>query len=82
MALDRKTPLNVSFYDHDEQKIQTWAFNGSTRLALLVNTITHIKNKIDTNKYNNEKEIEEAIDYVKYEVKKFIETQYTTEENA
>jgi pyruvate-formate lyase-activating enzyme len=48
----------------------------------LVNTITHIKNKIDTNKYNNEKEIEEAIDYVKYEVKKFLETPYTTEDNA
>ncbi len=82
MALDKKTAFNVVFYDHDEEKIQTWAFSGSTRLALLVNTITHIKNKIDTNKYDNQKEIEEAIDYVKYEVKKFIETPYTTEDNA
>ena len=82
MALDKKTAFNVVFYDHDEEKIQTLAFTGSTRLALLVNIITHIKNKIDTNKYDNEKEIEEAIDYVKYEVKKFIETPYTTQDNA
>ena len=82
MALDRKTPFNVSFYDHDEQKIQTWAFNGSSRLALLVYTITSQKDKIEANNINKEEEIKSALDYINYEVKKFIETPYTTEENA
>jgi hypothetical protein len=82
MALDRKTPFNVSFYDHEEQKIQNWAFKGSSRLALLVYTITSQKDKIEANNINKEEEIKKALDYIIHDLKKFIETPYTTEDNV
>ncbi len=82
MALDRKTPFNVSFYDHEEQKIQNWAFKGSSRLALLVNTITSQKDKIEANNINKEEEIKKALDYINYDLKKFLETPYTTDDNV
>lgn len=82
MALDRKTPLNVVFYDHEQDQINSWQFKGSARLALLVNTITSQKDKIETNDINKIEDIEKALDYMIYELKKFIQTPYTTDENA
>jgi hypothetical protein len=82
MALDRKTPFNVVFYDHEYDQISSWQFKGSARLALLVNTITSQKDKIETNDINKIEDIEKALDYMIYELKKFIKTPYTTDENA
>jgi hypothetical protein len=82
MALDRKTPFNVVFYDHEDDQINSWQFKGSARLALLVNTITSQKDKIETNDINKEEDINKALDYMIYELKKFIQTPYTTEDNV
>jgi hypothetical protein len=82
MALDRKTPFNVVFYDHEQDQINSWQFKGSARLSLLVYTITSQKDKIEANNINKEEEIKSALDYINYELKKFIETPYTTEDNA
>jgi len=78
MALERKTSCRVSFYDHEQEQIQSWAITGSARLALLVNTISHEKNKIETNK----DEFQSSLDYLIHDLKKFLETPYTTEDNA
>ena len=83
MALDIKTSFNVSFYDHEQEKIQSWAFKGSTRLALLVYIIASEKDKIEANNSNKEIIISESpLDYLIYDLKKFLETPYTTEDNA
>jgi hypothetical protein len=82
MALDRKTPFNVEFYDHEQDQINSWQFKGSARLALLVNTITSQKDKIEANNINKIEDIEKALNYMIYELKKFIETPYTTEDNV
>jgi len=83
MALDRKTPFNVSFYDHEQEKIQSWALTGSSRLALLVHTIGFQKDKIEANNNNNKEEIiKSSLDYLIHDLKKFLETPYTTEHNA
>jgi len=78
MALDRKTSCRVSFYDHEQEQIQSWSITGSARLALLVNTISHEKNKIET--YKDEFQL--SLDYLIHDLKKFLETPYTTEDNA
>jgi hypothetical protein len=78
MALDRKTSCRVSFYDHEQEQIQSWSITGSARLALLVNIISHEKNKIETNK----DEFQSSLDYLIHDLKKFLETPYTTEDNA
>ena len=78
MALDRKTSFNVVFYDHEQEQIQSWAITGSARLALLVNTISHEKNKIET--YKDEFQL--SLDYLIHDLKKFLETPYTTEDNV
>ena len=82
MALDRKTPFNVSFYDHEQEKIQSWALTGSSRLALLVHTIAFQKDKIEANNTNKEEIIKSKLDYLIHDLKKFLETPYTTEDNA
>jgi len=82
MALDRKTPFNVLFYDHEQDKIQSWALTGSSRLALLVHTIAFQKDKIEANNINKEEIIKSALDYLMYDLKKFLETPYTIEDNA
>jgi hypothetical protein len=78
MSLDRKTSLRIDFYDHEQEKIQSWAFKGSSRLALLVNTIAYEKSKIELNK----EEYKKGLDYLIYDLKKFLETPYTTEDNV
>ena len=82
MALDRKTSFNVVFYDHEQEKIQPWGFTGSSRLALLVHTIAFQKDKIEANNINKEEIIKSSLDYLIYDLKKFLETPYTTEDNA
>ena len=82
MALERKTPFNVVFYDHEQDKIQSWALTGSSRLALLVHTISFQKDKIEDNNINKEEIIKSALDYLIHDLKKFLETPYTTEDNA
>ena len=82
MALERKTPFNVSFYDNEQEKIQNWALTGSARLALLVHTIAFQKDKIEANNINKEEIIKSALDYLIHDLKKFLETPYTTDENA
>jgi hypothetical protein len=82
MALDRKTPFNVVFYDHEQNQINSWQFKGSSRLALLVYTITTQKDKIEANNINKEEEIKKALDYIIHDLKKFLETPYTTEDNV
>jgi hypothetical protein len=78
MALDRKTSLRIDFYDHEQEQIQSWALTGSSRLALLVNTIAYEKSKIELNK----EEYKKGLDYLIYDLKKFLETPYTTDENV
>ena len=82
MALDRKTSFNVVFYDHEEEKIQPWGFTGSSRLALLVHTIAFQKDKIEANNINKEEIIKSSLDYLIHDLKKFLETPYTTEDNV
>ena len=82
MALERKTSFRVSFYDHEQEKIQSWALTGSVRLALLVHTISFQKDKIEDNNINKEEIIKSALDYLIHDLKKFLETPYTTEDNA
>ena len=82
MSLDRKTPFNVSFYDHEQDQINSWQFKGSARLALLVHTISFQKDKIEANNINKEEIIKSALDYLIHDLKKFLETPYTTEDNA
>jgi hypothetical protein len=82
MALDRKTSFNVVFYDHEEEKIQPWSLTGSSRLALLVHTIAFQKDKIEANNINKEEIIKSSLDYLIHDLKKFLETPYTTEDNA
>jgi hypothetical protein len=82
MALERKTPFNVVFYDYEQDKIQSWALTGSSRLALLVHTISFQKDKIEANNINKEEIIKSALDYLIHDLKKFLETPYTTEDNA
>jgi uncharacterized membrane protein YhfC len=82
MALDRKTPFNISFYDHEQEKIQSWALTGSSRLALLVHTIAFQKDKIEANNINKEEIMKSALDYLIHDLKKFLQTPYTTEDNA
>jgi hypothetical protein len=82
MALERKTSFVVSFYDDEQEKIQSWALTGSSRLALLVHTISFQKDKIEANNTNKEEIIKSALDYLIHDLKKFLETPYTTEENA
>jgi hypothetical protein len=82
MALDRKTSCRVSFYDHEQEQIQSWALTGSSRLALLVHSISHQKDKIEANNINKEEIIKSALDYLIHDLKKFLETPYTTEDNA
>jgi hypothetical protein len=38
--------------------------------------------RMQANNINKEEEIKSALDYINYEVKKFIETPYTTEDNV
>jgi hypothetical protein len=82
MALDNKTPFNVVFYDHEQDQINSWQFKGSSRLALLVYSITSQKDKIEANNINKEEEIKKALDYIIHDLKKFLETPYTTEDNV
>jgi hypothetical protein len=82
MALDRKTSLRIDFYDHEQEKIQSWALTGSSRLALLVHTIAFEKDKIEANNINKEEIIKSGFDYLIHDLKKFLETPYTTEDNA
>jgi hypothetical protein len=82
MALDRKTSVRIDYYDHEQQQIQSWALTGSARLALLVNTISFEKNKIETNEFIKQEIIDSAIQYITWDLKKFLETPYTTEDNA
>jgi hypothetical protein len=82
MALDRKTSCRVSFYDHEQEQIQSWSITGSSRLALLVHSISHQKDKIEANNINKEEIIKSALDYLIHDLKKFLETPYTTEDNA
>jgi len=79
MDLEKKTPFNVSFYDHEQEKIQSWALTGSSRLALLVHTISFQKDKIEANNINKEEIIKSALDYLIHDLKKFLETPYTPE---
>jgi hypothetical protein len=82
MALERKTSVRIDFYDHEQEKIQSWELTGSSRLALLVHTITFQKDKIEANNINKEEIIKSALDYLIHDLKKFLETPYTTEDNA
>jgi hypothetical protein len=82
MALDRKTSFNVVFYDHEQEKIQSWSLTGSSRLALLVHTIAFQKDKIEADNINKEEIIKSALNFLIHDLKKFLETPYTTEDNA
>tara|TARA_R110000822_G_scaffold84954_2_gene199214 strand:- start:4780 stop:5037 length:258 start_codon:yes stop_codon:yes gene_type:complete len=77
--LDKKTGVTIAHYDHDENKIQCWGFQSSVRLALLVNTIVSEKIKIDL---GDEKQMEQSLQYINWDLKKFLKTPYTPEENA
>ena len=79
MDLEKKTGVTVAFYDHDKNMIQSWGFQSSTRLALLVNTIISEKDKIDL---SDQKQMEKSLDYLIWDLKKFLYTPYTPEENA
>jgi len=79
MDLEKKTGVTVAFYDHDKNMIQSWGFQSSTRLALLVNTIISEKDKIDL---SDIKQMEKSLDYLIWDLKKFLYTPYTPEDNA
>jgi hypothetical protein len=80
MDLDKKTGVTVAYYDHDNNIIQSWAFQSSTRLPLLINTIINEKKKIDL--YCDEIQMEKSLQFIIWDIKKFLNTPYTPEENA
>ena len=77
MDLEKKTGVTVAFYDHDKNMIQSWGFQSSTRLALLMNTLVYEKNKIDLDK----EQFDKSLEFIIWDLKKFLNTPYT-EENA
>jgi len=79
MNLDKKTSLRVSFYDHDTQEIHSWPFNCSARIALFIHSLVNEKNKIDI---TNQEEVEEALYFLTWDLKKLLTTPYTPEENV
>jgi hypothetical protein len=84
MDLEKKTSLRVEYYDHSTQEINSWAFKSSTRLALVINTIVYEKDKIDLDKDQFEKSIqfEKSLQLIIWDITKFLNTPYTSEENA
>jgi hypothetical protein len=78
MNLEKKTGVTVAFYDHDKNMIQSWGFQSSTRLALLVNTIISEKDRIDLDK----EQFEKSLQYIIWDITKFLNTPYTPEDNA
>jgi hypothetical protein len=46
------------------------------------NILSRKKDKIEANNINKEEEIKKALDYINYDLKKFLETPYTTEDNV
>lgn len=77
--LDKKTGVTIAHYDHNENKIQCWGFQSSVRLALLVNIIVSEKIKIDL---GDEKQKEESLQILIWDLKRFLNTPYTPEDNA
>ena len=78
MDLEKKTSLRIEYYDHDAKEIQSWAFKSSTRLALLVNTLVYEKDKIDLDK----EQFEKSLQFIIWDITKFLNTPYKPEENA
>lgn len=79
MDLEKKTGLTVSYYDYDKNLIQSWGFQSSIRLALLINSIVYQKDKIVI---CDEKQIEESLQFIIWDLKKFLKTPYEPEDNA
>lgn len=78
MDLEKKTGLTVSYYDYDKNLIQSWGFQSSIRLALLISTIVGEKSKIELDR----DQIEKSVDYIICDLKKFLKTPYEPEDNA
>jgi hypothetical protein len=78
MDLEKKTSLRVEYYDHSTQEINSWAFKSSTRLALVINTIVYEKDKVDLDK----EQFDKSLQLIIWDIKKFLNTPYTPEENA
>lgn len=82
MDLNKKTAVRVSFYNHDTKEIYSWPLEpGNIRLVLLMKTLTSEKEKLENGNISEEKK-KDIIDFVLWDVKKFLETPYTPEENV
>lgn len=78
MNIDRKTSIRVSFYNEENKIIQSWPFYGSIRIALLVNTLTGEKEKLERGDLTDQQK-KDLYEYVLWVVKRFLDTPYTKE---
>jgi len=78
MNIDRKTSIRVSFYNEENKEIHSWPFYGSIRIALLVSTLTGEKEKLERGDLTDEQK-KAVYDYVLWDVKRFLDTPYTTD---
>ena len=78
MNIDRKTSIRVSFYSEENKEIHSWPFQGSIRIALLVHTLTGEKEKLERGDLTDEQK-KDLYDYVIWDIKRFLDTPYTTD---
>ena len=82
MDLDKKTAIRVSFYNHDTEEINSWPLEPSNiRLVLLIKTLTSEKEKLENGNISEDQK-KAIVDFVLWDVKRFLETPYTPEENV
>jgi len=78
MNIDRKTSIRVSFYSEENKEIHSWPFYGSIRIALLVSTLIREKEKLERGDLTDQQK-KDLYDYVILDIKRFLDTPYTTE---
>ena len=77
MNLDKKTAIRVSFYNHDTEEINSWPLEPSNiRLVLLMKTLTSEKEKLENGNISEDQK-KAIVDFVLWDVKRFLETPFT-----
>ena len=82
MDLDKRTAIRVSFYNQDTEEINSWPLEPSNiRLVLLMKTLTDEKKKLE-NVNISEEQKKDIIDFVLWDVKRFLETPFTPKKDV
>jgi hypothetical protein len=72
----------VSFYNHDTEEINSWPLEPSNiRLVLLIKTLTDEKKKLENEKLSEEQK-KDIIDFVIWDVNRFLETPFTPKKDV